>query len=164
MLDARVVYFIRHLKYDVARLLGLRGKDRRGYDRGEDRRRYPRVPSRNLIKVIALEGQPENLIFNLLDVSEAGFQFAGLEYFENGMTLQVIVNIREFNRQIPMDARIVWSQPITMKVVWAENGWERSSMRQAGAEITEMSEADRYMLRDFVQDKLHHSHSRHHFH
>ena len=60
-----------------------------------------------------------------------------------------------------MDARIVWSQPITAKVVWAERGG-RSSLRQAGAEIIEMSEADRYALRDFInfklQDSHHHSH------
>ena len=110
--------------------------------------------SRNLIKIIRADGLPQNHVFNLLDISESGFQFAGLKPLLPGSHLEVVVNIREFNRQIPIDARIVWSQPITMKVVWTqETGYSR--MRQTGAQIVAMAEADRYALKDFIGYKLH---------
>ena len=152
VIDGRLQNFFKHLERAWVGIF-WRGKSYHEIDRDAERRRYPRVPSHNLVKVIRANGRRENLIYNLTDVSETGFQFAGLSRFQSGICLQIVVNIREFNRQIPMDARIVWSQPITAKVVWGEYG-ERSRLHQAGAEIVEISEADRYALRGFIHYKL----------
>lgn len=110
--------------------------------------------SRNLIRVVRSDGIPQNHVFNLLDISESGFQFAGLEHLMPGSHLEVVVNIREFNRQIPMDARIIWSQPIVMKVVWTRHMDGHTQMRQTGAQIVAMAETDRYALKDFVDHKI----------
>ena len=132
----------------------MRGSDRRREDRRKDRRSRPRVMSRNLIRVVRSDGIPQNHVFNLLDISETGFQFAGLKHLVPGSYLEVVVNIREFNRQIPMDARIIWSQPISMQVVWTRQLQGHSRLRQTGAQIVAMAETDRYALKDFVDHKV----------
>ena len=146
--------FFDRLEEGLQVLLGLRGSDRRRQSRGEDRRTRPRVSSRNLIRVVRSDGIPQSHVFNLLDISESGFQFAGLKHLVPGSHLEVVVNIREFNRQIPMDARIVWSQPIAMKVVWTRQLQGHSRMRQTGAQIVAIAETDRYALQDFVDYKI----------
>lgn len=146
--------FFNRLESGLAALLGFRGSDRRRVARGEDRRIKPRVMSHNLIRVISSDGIPQNSVFNLLDISESGFKFAGLKHLMPGSHLEVIVNIREFNRQIPLNARICWSQPIAMKVVWTEHMEGHNQMRQTGAQIVAIAETDRYALKDFVDHKI----------
>lgn len=152
-MDRRFEGFFYHLECGFASLLGLRGRDRRKIDRGMDRRSNPRVMSRNLIKVIRADGIPRNHIFNLIDLSENGFQFNGLRDMMPGSQIEVVLNIREFNCQIPMDARIVWSQPISMEVIWTRE-FGRTRMRQAGAKILSIAETDRFVLKDFIDYKL----------
>ena len=146
--------FLDQFKSSFTVLFGYRGLDRRRLSRGENRRVKPRVMSHNLVRVIRSDGIPQNHVFNLLDISESGFQFAGLKHLVPGSCLEVVVNIREFNRQIPMDARIIWSQPISMKVVWTRNMAGHTQMRQTGAQIVAMAETDRYALKDFVDYKI----------
>jgi len=114
--------------------------------------------SRNLIRIVGFDGIPQNHVFNLMDISEGGFQFSGFKHLMPGSHLEVVVNIREFNRQIPMDARIVWSQPIDMKVVWTKFIEGHDSMRQTGAQIVAMADADRYILKDFIEQKIQEHH------
>ncbi|MBP9864873.1 MAG: PilZ domain-containing protein [Candidatus Omnitrophica bacterium] len=153
--------FFNRLEAGLVALLGLRGNDRRRSDRGADRRTRPRVMSRNLIRVVRSDGIPQNQVFNLLDISETGFKFAGLKHLMPGSHLEVVVNIREFNRQIPMDARIIWSEPISMKVVWTQQMMGHTHMRQTGAQIVAMAETDRYALKDFVEHKIQDLHLAH---
>jgi len=153
--------FFNRLESGLSALFGFRGSDRRRSERGEDRRTRPRVMSRNLIRVVRSDGIPQNHVFNLLDISETGFQFAGLKHLMPGSHLEVVVNIREFNRQIPMDARIIWSAPIAMKVVWTRQMDGHHQMRQTGAQIVAIAETDRYALKDFVEHKIQDLHLAH---
>ncbi len=138
-------------------LLGIRGLDRRRYARGEsNRRKTPRVETRNLLKITSIDGKPVNYLFNLVDISERGFRFKNFHSFRSGCEVQGVVNVREFNHQIPMDARIVWSQPITLKVVWTDkpSGERAHHTRHTGAEIVSIADSDRYVLNGFISHKM----------
>ncbi len=137
-------------------LLGLRGEDRRKGVRGdEDRRVAPRVPTRNLLKIVSVNGKPVTQLFNLVNISETGFRFINFQQFHEGTVVQGVVNVREFDQQVPVDARIVWSEPLTLKVVWVDkHDRKRSHTRHAGAAIMAMADSDRYILRHFVHHKM----------
>ena len=92
--------FFNRIESGIACLLGFRGSDRRRVARGDDRRIKPRVTSQNLMRVVRADGIPQNHVFNLLDISESGFRFAGLKHLMPGSQLDVVVNIREFSHEI----------------------------------------------------------------
>ena len=73
-----------------------------------ERRRSPRVPSRNLIRVLGRDQLQLDHLFNLADFSESGFRIRTDLDAHPGSIVHAIVNFKERNLNMELRLRVVW--------------------------------------------------------
>ncbi len=110
-----------------------------------ERRRSPRVPSRNLIRILRRDRLSMDHLFNLADFSEGGFCIRTDLDAEPGSIVEAVVNFRERYCQLPVKLRVVWVHKSRRGLVWAG---------KMGVENTDLPGEARFILKQLVFEKL----------
>jgi len=129
----------------------LTGGKKREHDAKASQRRYPRLRAFNLIKFTLADGTQIESISNIVDISENGLKFTCYEHLQEGSSLKMMIAIPEKNREIALDARLVWVKK--MKDV--------KGVYVAGVSFSHISDENRELIRNLVISKgLHRSRRR----
>ncbi len=108
---------------------------------GKNRRAAPRTHSRNLVKHQPRDFSSSEFISNLVDLSETGVQFSFRFKMKTGTILNMVLNLAEEGRDMPILGRVVWVRPFE----------GRSSGYRVGVSFLDISEEDRESLRRIVR-------------
>ncbi len=110
-----------------------------------ERRRSPRVPSRNLIRILGRDQLPLDHLFNLADFSESGFRIRTDLDAHPGSMVHAIVNFRERNLHIDMKLRVVWVHKSRRGQAWGG---------QMGVEMLHLPADMKRLVKMMVIEKL----------
>jgi hypothetical protein len=110
-----------------------------------ERRRSPRVPSRNLIRILGRDRLQLDHLFNLADFSECGLRIRTDLDAHPGSTIEAIVNFRERNLHMDLNLRVVWVRPSRRGHAWGG---------QMGVEMTHLAPELRGLIKMMVIEKL----------
>jgi len=72
------------------------------------KRQHPRLRAFNLIKFTLSDGTHYESISNVVDISESGLKFTCYEPLPVGANLKMIVAVPERNKEVGLEARVVW--------------------------------------------------------
>jgi len=115
-------------------------------DEYEEKRRFVRVPSRNLIRITHTDEIAQDILLNLVNLSEGGFRLPLPRFGHWPGILKASLNLKEFNCQIPVLFKIVWAQKIP------DRG--RETIAYMGVQNLEMSPGHLTLLRGLIAQKL----------
>ncbi len=111
-----------------------------------EKRRFIRVPSRNLIRITHTDETSQDILLNLINLSEGGFRLPLPHFRQWPGILRARLNLKEFDCQIPVLFKIVWAQKIP------EEGQE--AIAYMGVQNLEMSPGHVVLLRGLIAQKL----------
>jgi hypothetical protein len=77
-----------------------------------NRRQFRRVKNDNLARDRADSGGFPQL-YNLVDLSEGGAQISADKELRPSEVLHLVLNLRELELEIPVQAQVVWAKPMT---------------------------------------------------
>lgn len=110
-----------------------------------ERRRSPRVPSRNLIRILGRDQLQLDHLFNLADFSESGLRIRTDLDAHPGSMIDAIVNFRERNLNMDLRLRVVWVHPSRRGQAWGG---------QMGVETMHLAPDLRVLIQLIVIEKL----------
>lgn len=110
-----------------------------------ERRRFPRVPSRNLIRILRRDSLKLDHLFNLGDFSENGLRVRTDLDAGPGSVIEAVVNFREMNYELPLRLRVVWAHKSRHGLAWGG---------QMGTQIIWYPENGRFLLKQLVYEKM----------
>ena len=110
-----------------------------------ERRRSPRVPSRNLIRILSRDQRQLDHLFNLADFSENGLRIRTDLDAHPDSTIEAIVNFKERGLHMNLDLRVVWIHKSRRGYAWAG---------QMGVEMLHLSTDLRVLIKMMVLEKL----------
>lgn len=106
-------------------------------------REHPRLKSYSLIKFNLEDGTPFQSISNIVNISESGLQFTCYEKLEINRQIHMLVHIPHTDKEIPIEARLVWSRKSrTQRGVYV-----------MGVEFKKISDTGRELIRGMVDRK-----------
>lgn len=110
-----------------------------------ERRRSPRVPSRNLVRILSRDQLQLDHLFNLADFSESGLRIRTDLDAHSGSVIEAIVNFKERNLNIELKLFVVWVHQSRRGHAWGG---------QMGVEMMNLPVDLRALIKMMVIEKL----------
>lgn len=104
------------------------------------KRQHARSKSYSLIKFNLSDGTPFETISNVVNISENGLKFTCYELLETNRDINMIVNVAQANRDVPIKGRLVW----------ARKSKSQKGVFVVGVEFKDIKETDRQLIREMV--------------
>ena len=103
-------------------------------------REHSRVKTYSLIKFNLEDGTPFQSISNIMNISENGLQFTCYEKLEINRNIHMMVHIPRTDKEIPIEARLVWTR----------KSRSQRGVYVVGVEFKKISEKGRQAIRDLI--------------
>jgi Tfp pilus assembly protein PilZ len=105
------------------------------------KRQHARSKSYSLIKFNLADGTPFETISNVVNISESGLKFTCYELLETNRDINMIVNVAQVNRDVPIKGRLVWTR----------KSKSQKGVYVVGVEFRDIKDADRQLIRKMVE-------------